>query len=194
MGWGTEPRPPIAVYDACVLHPAPLRDLLVRLALAGAVRARWTDRILDECFHSVLRRRPELSAAHLDRTRTLMNRALPEALVSHEQDLPAGLVLPDPDDHHVVAAAAGAGASLIVSFNLKDFPADQLRPLGLLAISPDDLVWRLVEVKPSVVVETLRRQVAALRAPPVSLDDLLTLLSTCGLARSVEAIRLAPTA
>ena len=42
------------IYDACVLYPAPLRDLLIRLASKGHVRARWTDRILDECFRNIL--------------------------------------------------------------------------------------------------------------------------------------------
>lgn len=37
-----------AVYDACVLYPAPLRDLLVRLANTGLFRARWTEEIHDE--------------------------------------------------------------------------------------------------------------------------------------------------
>ncbi|WP_423836730.1 hypothetical protein [Stutzerimonas stutzeri] len=31
------------IYDACVLYPAPLRDLLMRLALTDLYRARWTD-------------------------------------------------------------------------------------------------------------------------------------------------------
>lgn len=53
------------VYDACVLWSAPLRDLLVRLAIAGLVRARWTEAILDETFGAVLSRRPDLSAQHL---------------------------------------------------------------------------------------------------------------------------------
>jgi hypothetical protein len=44
----------VVVYDACVLYPAPLRDLLLRLARKGLVRARWTDQILDECFRSIL--------------------------------------------------------------------------------------------------------------------------------------------
>ncbi|SEH08118.1 Uncharacterised protein [Candidatus Venteria ishoeyi] len=33
------------VYDACVLYPAPLRDLLMRLALTDLFRAHWTDQI-----------------------------------------------------------------------------------------------------------------------------------------------------
>lgn len=47
---------PVAVLDANVLYPARLRDLLIRLAIARQYRARWTDRILDECFDS---NRPE---------------------------------------------------------------------------------------------------------------------------------------
>jgi len=69
----------VVIYDACVLYPAPLRDLLMRLAVGGLVRARWTDQILDECFRSILDNRPDLNAAALDKTRELMNRAIPVA-------------------------------------------------------------------------------------------------------------------
>jgi hypothetical protein len=44
----------IVVYDANVLFPAPLRDLLTRVAMSGAVRARWTDDILDDFPSHVL--------------------------------------------------------------------------------------------------------------------------------------------
>lgn len=48
----------IVIYDACVLYPAPLRDLLIRVAQAGLVRARWTDAILDEVFRNIAADRP----------------------------------------------------------------------------------------------------------------------------------------
>jgi hypothetical protein len=67
----------IVLYDACVLYPAPLRDLLVRIAKTGIVRARWTDAILDECFRSILEQRPDLKPA-LERTRELMKQAVPD--------------------------------------------------------------------------------------------------------------------
>ena len=41
--------PRIVLYDACVLYPAPLRDLLMQLALTDLFRARWSDAIHDEC-------------------------------------------------------------------------------------------------------------------------------------------------
>lgn len=49
-----------AVYDACVFYPAPLRDLLLRLATTGLFRARWTAQIHDEWMRNVLKDRPDL--------------------------------------------------------------------------------------------------------------------------------------
>lgn len=34
----------VVIYDACVLYPAPTRDLLLRIANTGIVRARWLER------------------------------------------------------------------------------------------------------------------------------------------------------
>jgi hypothetical protein len=70
-----------AIYDACVLYPAPLRDFLLRLAMTELFRARWTDRIHEEWMRSVLNHREDLSAEQLDRTRQLMDRAVPDCLL-----------------------------------------------------------------------------------------------------------------
>jgi hypothetical protein len=113
------------IYDACVLYPAPLRDLLVRLAQTRLFHARWTDRILDETFRSVQERRADLSGEQLARTRELMCKAIPDCLVTGYEDLIEGLELPDPDDRHVLAAAIRAGAQTIVTVNLRDFPTSR---------------------------------------------------------------------
>lgn len=39
---------PVAVYDANVLYPAHLRDLLMRLAVGDLVRAHWSEQIHEE--------------------------------------------------------------------------------------------------------------------------------------------------
>lgn len=69
------------VYDACVLYPAPLRDFLMWLALSGCFRARWSERIHGEWKRSLLRNRPDLTQAQLDRTSALMDAAVPDCLV-----------------------------------------------------------------------------------------------------------------
>ena len=96
-------HPVTAVYDANILYPAPLRDLFVRLAHAGLVRARWTDMIHDEWIRNLLKDQPQFSAERLERTRNLMNEAVRDCLVTEYQDLIESLSLPDPgsrDTHH----------------------------------------------------------------------------------------------
>ena len=60
-----------AVYDACVLYPAPLRDFLMWLGLSGRFRARWSRQIHDEWKRNLLINRPDLTSAQLDGTSDL---------------------------------------------------------------------------------------------------------------------------
>ena len=147
-----------AVYDACVLYPAPLRDLLMWLGLSGCCRARWSARIHDEWKRSLLRCRPDLTAAQLDRTSDLMDHAIPDARVTGYEALVDGLVLPDADDRHVLAAAIRCHASVIVTFNERDFPAEVLSPFGLEAQHPDAFVENLFDLDPAAVVTAAQRQ------------------------------------
>jgi predicted nucleic acid-binding protein len=108
-------QPLTAVLDANILYPAPLRDLFIRLAQAGLMRAKWTHAIHDEWMRNVLKDNPHLSAERLARTRTLMDEAIRDCLVTGHEELIASLSLPDPDDCHVLAAAIHAGAEVIVT-------------------------------------------------------------------------------
>src|SRR5579875_3663997 len=90
----------VAVLDACVLYPASLRDLLMRLAIAGAYAPRWTEEIHGEWTRNVLADNPGVTPARLDRTRRLMNQVIPDCVVAgYEARIPA-LSLPDADDRH----------------------------------------------------------------------------------------------
>ena len=93
-----------AVYDACVLYPAPLRDALMRLALTDLFKAHWTDRIHDEWINALLRAKKH-SPESLLRVKELMDRHVRDAKVYGYEPLIEGLDLPDPDDRHVLAAA-----------------------------------------------------------------------------------------
>jgi hypothetical protein len=179
----------VVIYDACVLFPAPLRDLLLRLGAAGLIQARWTDRILDECFSNLKAARPELNDQALDRTRSLMNLAIRDCLVTGYEALIESVTLPDPDDRHVVAAALRSAAQVIVTFNLKDFPAQVLKPLGIESQSPDDFVLDLIDSSPGAVAAIVGAQAASLKSPPRTLQQLLDTLLTNGLPRSVARLR-----
>jgi predicted nucleic acid-binding protein len=110
------------LFDACVLYSAPLRDLLIELASKGMFRGRWTNRIHDEWIRSLLKNRPDLKADQLERTRNLMNQRVLDCLVNDYVDLIHGIILPDEQDVHVLAAAIKAQAQIIVTYNIKDFP------------------------------------------------------------------------
>ena len=177
------------VYDANVLYPAPLRDLLMHLALAGLYRARWTDRIHDEWICNLLANRPELSRDRLERTRRLMNTNVRDALVTGYEPLIDGLDLPDADDRHVLAAALQAGAEVIVTANLKDFPPSILDPLGVAAWHPNHFVCDLLDRSPASVVRAVRDQRRSLRNPPASALELLDTLASQQLPRASARLR-----
>lgn len=74
---------PVAVYDANVLYPSALRDFLIRVAVEDLVRARWSDRILDEVFRNIEINRPDLDPARLLHTRQRMCAAVLDCVVKN---------------------------------------------------------------------------------------------------------------
>ncbi len=179
----------VALLDACVLYPNSLRDLLLRVAIKGLYRAKWTDQILDECFGHILENRPDLKPENLRRTRELMIAHVPDCLVVGYQPLIAGVVLPDEKDRHVLAAAIRSGAQTIVTSNLKDFPPEALAPYGIEAQHPDDFVVHQIHLNQGAVVGTILDQAAATRAPQLTPDDVLDALHRAGLVTAVATLR-----
>lgn len=177
-----------AVYDANVLYPAPLRDLLMHLALTGIYRARWTAQIHDEWKRNLLINRSDLTQEQLDRTSAVMDRAIPDALVTGYEPLCAGLKLPDPDDRHVLAAAIRCNASVIVTFNLKDFPPEILRPFEVEPVHPDDFIADLFDLDKVSVLEAAQAQRASLKNPPHTAREFLDRLLKQGLTQSVKLL------
>ena len=177
------------IYDACVLYPAPLRDLLVRLAQKRLFQARWTDRILDEAFRSIKGDRPDLTDEQLGRTRDLMCKAVPNCLVTGYEDLVGAIQLPDPADRHVLAAAIRAGAQTIVTTNLRHFPTRALSPYDVEAQHPDTFVRDLVEFRSGAVVSVVHEQREQLVRHPKTLPELLDTLERHGLVQTVSLLR-----
>ena len=139
----------VAFLDASVLYPAPLRDLLLELAVSDLYRAKWSEAVHDEWTRALPRRRPDIPAARLNRTRRLMDAHVRDALVSGYEELIPAIQLPDPDDRHVVAAATRGDADVVITANLKDFPASVLAAHGLKVEHPDEFLVRLYQESPS---------------------------------------------
>ncbi len=177
------------VYDACVLYPAPLRDLLMQLALTDLFRAKWSNAIHEEWIRGVLRNRPDLKREQLEKTKTLMNAHVRDSLVKAFENLIPMIQLPDPNDRHVVAAAIKARADVIVTYNLKHFPIAALLDYGMEAQHPDEFIIHLIDLSPGVVCSAVNIHRKRLRNPPKTVEDYLDTLEQQALPRTVAYLR-----
>jgi hypothetical protein len=165
----------IALLDANVVYPVSLCDALLRCALAGLYRPLWSAEILAELVRNLVadgrstQERAERRAQH-------MRQAFPQAKVRGYEGLVSGLTC-DEKDRHVLAAAIQGKAQLIITQNLTDFPVSALEPFSILAQHPDRFLQDLLAQDTAAVVRTVREQAAALRHPPMTVEQVLDALS-----------------
>ena len=178
-----------AFLDANVLYPSGLRNFLMHLALTGVFRAHWSADVHEEWMGNLLKNRPDLTRAKLERTRHLMDHSMPDALVTGYEQLINSIELPDGNDRHVLAAAIRCGASVIVTLNLRDFPRETLGNFNIEAQHPDDFVLAVLEAFPEVVVEAARNHRTSLTNPPKTPDQYFAELDAQGLEKTVTALR-----
>lgn len=177
-----------ALLDANVIYPAALRDVLLRLADRNLYRPKWTSAIHNEWIRNVITDRPDLKPARLMYVRDTMDRHFPDALVTGHEKLIEGLELPDPDDRHIVAAAIRGRADVIITQNLKDFPAERLARYELEAQHPDEFTISLFNLYPGAVIASVAEHRAALNKPPRSAADHIWALERLGLVQLASAL------
>ncbi|MFV1872339.1 MAG: putative toxin-antitoxin system toxin component, PIN family [Oleiphilus sp.] len=177
------------ILDACVLYPAPLRDLLMRLALTDLFKARWTDQIHEEWINALLRVGNKFSREKLETIRDLMDENVRDAKVADYESLIDNLNLPDQNDRHVLATAIRCNADAIVTANVKDFPKEELEKYSIEVIHPDDFICYQIELDAGLVCNTVKRQRKALNNPPKSVEEILVHLQKCQLPQTVSALR-----
>lgn len=182
-------KPAVAVFDACVLYPFHLRNILVQVAVDRLVEARWTDAIHDEWVRHLAAATPAIPRERWQNIRRLMDEAVPTATVSGYQDHIRALDLPDPDDRHVVAAGIAAGASLILTWNLRDFPASELKKYGLRGQTPDDFLAELYDQVPDLTVGSLSNARRNLSKTRVSAMDFIEILNKQNLVQLAKRMR-----
>jgi hypothetical protein len=140
-------------------------------------------------MRSVHQARPDIAPERLERRRTAMDEALPDACVSGYQALIPVLTLPDPDDRHVLAAAIRAKAEVIVTFNERDFPEDVLAGYQIRPQHPDTFLRHLVDLAPTVVRARVEAMLAAWANPPTTPEVFIDHLERCGLPETASALR-----
>jgi|SRR2546423_3324168 len=125
--------------DTNVLFPFSVMDLLLALTENEVHKLVWSDFLLDEWERVIVResqRTPESAAKVAAVVRAFFGDSrIPEDAYAHLVDeAPSS----DPDDRHHIAAALAAGADVIVTNNLDDFPSEPLALLGLRVLTMNE--------------------------------------------------------
>lgn len=140
-------------------------------------------------MRNLLKQRPDLDETKLARTQALMNKTVRDSLVTGYEPLIESIVLPDPDDRHVVATAIMAGADALVTYNLKDFPEEVLSPHGIEAQHPDVFLTHALDLSTGVVCEAVKRCRKRNKNPKYSIGEYLGALEKRELNQFVSDLR-----
>jgi len=95
----------------------------------------------------------------------------------------------DPDDHCLVAAAVAVAPAVLLTVNLKDFPARPLGESGVTVLSPDEYATSLLNEHPDDLPVVVADMAAHRRRPPMDVDDVLDALARAGLTKFVATFR-----
>jgi len=136
-----------------------------------------------------LKNRTDLKREQLNLSVEAMNLAFPDANVENFEDLIQALKLPDEDDRHVVACAIRCKAELIVTFNTKDFPTNELSKYDIEVQKPDELISNLIDINPDLACKAFHKMLRRLKNPKMTKDEVLSTLKNGGLNNSVEKLK-----
>jgi hypothetical protein len=161
-----------AVLDANVLYPIALADFFITTAGLGLYRPHWSPRILEEIGRNLAANRPDLTHEQIAYRLAAMDRAMPSASVDPPQEL-TDQMGNHAKDRHVLAAAVVAEAGVLVTFNLRDFPAETCAPHDVVVESPDVFATRLVADDPALIRVAIDEMASRRRRPPASSHEIL---------------------
>lgn len=161
----------------------------MELAITDLFRAKWSYLIHEEWIGALLKKRTDLSADDLKRTRELMDMHVRDCLVENFEDLIPSLHLPDAKDNHVLAAAIRGRADVIVTYNLKDFPEKDLKKYGIAAQHPDEFLIHVLDLAPGIVSAAARTHRNRLNSPSKTVDEYLECLERQQLNGFVAGLR-----
>lgn len=77
------------------------------------------------------------------------------------------------NDRHVLAAAIQGHVEGIITFNLKDFPSEELESLGISAIHPDEFLSDMFELDAAACLLAAQQHGRSLKNPHLSTEEYL---------------------
>jgi len=175
------------VLDACVLYPTVLRETLLAVAAVGHFQPLWSRKLLAE-WESAAGKSGAAARLAARGEALVLGARWPGALVETGSFVAFAPEMADQGDLHVVETAVEGQAGLIVTLNLRDFPARALMPFGLTALDPDRFLhglWGDHAASIASAAEVVRSEAERLSGQAVLLRPLLR---RAGLPRLAKAL------
>jgi predicted nucleic acid-binding protein len=166
-----------------------MTDLVLSLGEAGLYRPRWTLEIHEEWIRNVLEDQPQRTREQLERRCAFMDQAIGHDLIENYERHVDSLSLPDPDDRHVLAAAIEAGAEILLTYNLRDFPKSVVATYGITVVHPDEFLGWLMAEKSETVLSVIEEMRVKRKRPELSQTQLLEKLARLSIPRFVGMLR-----
>lgn len=172
------------VLDTNVIYPIDIRDLLFWFAHYDLFTPKWSKHIFSE-WESVMRGKG-IAGHEIKKRLSKAQMAFPDALVDNYEPLVKTLELPDEKDRHVLAAAIKTNANIIVTNNIKDFPAAYLASFGLSAKTADDFITDTIDLNNGLALEAFRALVLNRTNPKLDEFEILNRFRKNGLTDSAD--------
>lgn len=172
------------VLDTNVIYPIDIRDLLFWFASYDLFTPKWSKHIFSE-WENVMKRKG-IPDEEIKKRLSKAQHAFPDALVDNYEPLVNSLELPDDKDRHVLAAAIKTNANIIVTNNMKDFPAAYLASFGLTAKTADDFISDTIDLNTGLALEAFRALVLNRTNPNLDEYEVLDRFRKIGLIDSAN--------
>lgn len=173
--------------DTNVLFPFSIMDLVLGMAEDGIHEFIWSNDLLDEWERVIVennQRSAESAASIVAAIREFFDDGeIPTASYAAEVDfMPSA----DPDDRKHIAAAKVGRATVLLTRNLKHFPAEPLLEMSIRVLDADGYLCEQLDGSPEQMLWTVTRIAGEKRRPSMSIIELLAALGNAGVPAFAE--------
>ncbi len=176
--------------DTNVLFPFSIMDLVLGMAEDGMHEFLWSEDLLQEWQRVIVEasRRSAQSAASVAAAIREFFEDGEVTRAAYEADIDE-MPSPDIDDRKHIAAAKAGRATVLLTKNLKDFPAAALAEMSIRVLDIDAYLCEQLDASPEQMLWTGSRIAGEKRRPPMSLDEWLSVVGKAGAPEFVARFR-----
>lgn len=161
-----------AFFDTCTLFGEVTNDIILKLAEQHLYAPLWSQDVLDELERILA---PRIGVDAITHRINAMTLTFPDAMVEGYEPFIGKMGCAE-EDEHVLAAAYRSSATVLVTFNIKDFPEEAMQKAGIDLRTPDDFLLDVLDLYPDTVSMECYRAFKGYRQYPRTILDYCAVL------------------